>query len=517
MSFNSVSFLIFVCVSVILYYLVPKRIQWFTLFISGMFYYIYSCKLRILYLFFTGISVYAFALILDKLNDRKSILKKEKNAKLLEKNKRQRKLAVFFCCIANLGLLYFLKYWNFTVDIFTDSSVLKFENIIMPLGVSFFIFQSIGYTVDVYRGKYKAQRNIFKFLLFVSFFPQMVQGPISRYNDLAPELYAERKIDFDNIRFGIQRIMWGYFKKIVIADRAGVAVDAIMKDVWSYSGSVKAFSILMYCIQLYCDFSGGIDITVGVAQLFGIRLTENFKRPIFAHSLTEFWRRWHITLGAWMRDYVFYPLSLSKPFAKLGRFTRKYIKGKAGKIIPTSAATFIIYFLIGIWHGANFRYIAFGFWNGALITASLLLESVFIKVKAFLHIDSKKKWYRAFMILRTCFIVFIGRYITRAPRLKTAVLMIKDTFLDFNFADLRNNIFTSFGLMPIDYLVILLGVILILVIEFKQERGIEIRSTLAKQNSFVQWLAIFIPLVILFLFGVLRSEYISASFLYQVY
>lgn len=204
----------------------------------------------------------------------------------------------------------------------------------MPLGLSYFIFQSVGYVIDVYRGKLSAQKNPLKYGLFVSFFPQMVQGPISRYDQLAPQLLSQRSLDWRDLKLGIQLCLWGYFKKLVIADRAAVLVNAVITENCPYGGAIIASGILFYCIQLYCDFSGGIDITRGVARMFGIDMAENFRRPIFAMSLTEYWRRWHITLGAWMRDYVFYPLSLSKTFGKLSRWARTHIKGTGGKILP---------------------------------------------------------------------------------------------------------------------------------------------------------------------------------------
>lgn len=160
--------------------------------------------------------------------------------------------------------------------------------------------------------------------------------------------------------------MWGYFKKLVIAERAAVLVDTVLAHYYNYSGSVIMAAIFFYCIQLYCDFSGGIDITRGVAEMFGIELAENFRRPLYATSLADYWRRWHMTLGQWMRDYLFYPLTLSKPLGKLGKWTRRHIPGKLGKLIPAALATFVVYFVIGIWHGANFRYIVFGLWNGTL-------------------------------------------------------------------------------------------------------------------------------------------------------
>ena len=266
---------------------------------------------------------------------------------------------------------------------------------------------------------------------------------------------------------------------------------------------------------MLANFSGGIDITRGVAKLFGIDLAENFRRPLYATSLTDFWRRWHITLGTWMRDYLFYPLSLSKPFGKLGKLTRRHIKGKLGKILPTSLATFLVYLVIGIWHGANWRYIAFGFWNGGIITLSLLLSPRFYRWKQSLHINDTSRGWHLFRLVRTNVIVFFGRYITRAPRFLTAVWMAKETLLHPQFADLANGTLLTLGLTAQDYVVLLLSVAVLLLAEWYQETHGEIRPALEKQSPFVQWVCIALPLVVLFCFGVLRAEYISSTFLYQ--
>ena len=310
-------------------------------------------------------------------------------------------------------------------------------------------------------------------------------------------------------------MLWGYFKKLVIADRAAVLVSSVLDHPWDHSGSILAVGVLFYCIQLYGDFSGGIDITRGVAKLFGIDLAENFRRPLYATSLMDFWRRWHITLGTWMRDYLFYPLSLSKPFGKLGKLTRRHIKGKLGKILPTSLATFLVYLVIGIWHGANWRYIAFGFWNGGIITLSLLLSPRFYRWKQSLHIDDTSRGWHLFRLVRTNVIVFFGRYITRAPRFLTAVWMAKETLLHPQFADLANGTLLTLGLTAQDYVVLLLSVAVLLLAEWYQETHGEIRPALEKQSPFVQWVCIALPLVVLFCFGVLRAEYISSTFLYQ--
>ena len=216
-----------------------------------------------------------------------------------------------------------------------------------------------------------------------------------------------------------------------------------------------------------------------------------------------------------MRDYLFYPLSLSKPFGRLGKFTRKHIQGKLGKILPTSLATFIVYFVIGIWHGANWRYIAFGFWNGGIITLSLLLAPRFYQWKQALHINDKSKGWHFFQLVRTNLIVFFGRYITRAPRFLTAVWMAKETVLHPHWADLTNGTLLTLGLTVRDYLVLLLSVAVMLLAEWYQETRGEIRPVLEKQSPFVQWVAIVVPLVVLFCFGVLRAEYISSDFIYK--
>ena len=245
-----------------------------------------------------------------------------------------------------------------------------------------------------------------------------------------------------------------------------------------------------------------------------IDMAENFRRPIFAMSLTEYWRRWHITLGAWMRDYVFYPLSLSKTFGKLSRWARTHIKGTGGKIFATSLATFIVYLIIGIWHGANFRYIAFGLWNGVLITASLLLERTFLRWKSALHINDKSAAWRVFMTLRTMLLVFIGRYFTRSPRLRCVFRFLKTTVLHPQPSQLFDGTLLSFGLAKTDFLVIALGLAVLLTLECFQERGVQIRAALEKRPGFVQWLAVTALLLAVLLLGVFRAGYIPSGFIY---
>ena len=305
MSFTSLPFLVLVLVSVGGYYLLPKKGQWVALLAASMVFYCVGGGKTVLYVFYTAATVYVSGRLLGHFNALRRAAPKEERKAITAKYKPYRRGVVLFACLANFVLLYILKYWNFTAELLqpladqvSPGSQIPLSELVLPLGISYFIFQSVGYVIDVYRDKYQPEKNFAKLLLFVSFFPQMVQGPIGRFDQLAPQLLAQRSADYTNLKYGIQLMMWGYFKKMVIADRAAVLVNTVLDDPWSYSGSILAVGVLFYCIQLYGDFSGGIDIARGVARMFGIDLAENFRRPIFSTSLTDFWRRWHITLGA---------------------------------------------------------------------------------------------------------------------------------------------------------------------------------------------------------------------------
>ena len=516
MNFFSLSFLLMLAGSLLLYYVVPLRLRWYVLLGVSLGFYLLGGVSAGLFLLFTAGTNYAGGMLLSRMNSKRASIPAERKKEEEQRIKSHKRWVLILDLLLNFGLLFMVKYWNFTAQSLSGLvGALPTVDWIMPVGLSFYMFQSVGYVVDCYRGKYAAEKNFLKFSLFVSFFPQMVQGPISRFDQLQPQLIQGHKWNADHVKYGIQLALWGYLKRMLLADRAAVVVNAIFDAPEQYGGFFYAFGVLFYCIQLYCDFSGGIDITRGVAQMFGIDLAENFRRPFYATSLADYWRRWHITLGSWMRDYVFYPLSFSKPFAKLGRWARKHFKGKVGKVIPTAAATFVVYLIIGIWHGANFRYIAYGFYNGIIMTSSVLLAGTYAKWKKALHIRDKSPLFTLFCILRTTAIVFVGRYITRAPRLLLGLQMLRKTLTSPCLYQLRDGTIWNLGLSLTDYLVVALGFLAMLCLEWKQEKGMEIRKTLERKHPFVQWLWLFLPLVLLCIFGIFRDSGSQVEFIYQ--
>ncbi len=515
MSFVSLRFFAFLGIGLGLYYTILKRFQWIWLLFLSYVFYSFGGITAMGYLLLTTLTTYISGMYLQKANDKIQSQKKDVNK--VKKWKQQKKQFVFLTLLCNFGILFFLKYWQTVVNVlhYRTGILLPSLELVLPLGLSFYMFQSIGYVIDVYRGKYPAEKNILKYALFVSFFPQMVQGPISRFGDLKKELYQKHAFDFTSIEAGLRLMLWGYFKKLLIADRASVVVNTIFDGYTGYAGSVILFGVILYYIQLYCDFSGGIDITRGVARLFGVHLIENFKRPIFSTSLQDYWRRWHMSLGAWMKDYVFYPLSLSKPFLKLGSFVRKHIKGKAGQVLPVSMATFVVYFLIGIWHGANFKYIVFGLWNGILITLSILLTPFFIKIKKKLNIEDKNPIYHGFMVLRTFLIVLIGRYMTRAKNVTAMWQMLKLTVTSFSLKALTSKTLMTLGIEKKDYLVILCGTLLLLLVEFLEEKEIDVSAKSKKLPVIVQVVGMFLFIGAIVVLGVYKDDYIASEFIYK--
>lgn len=355
MSFISLYFLLFLVVVFMAYYIVSKKYRWIVLLIASYVFYLLNDLRAVIFIILTTLTIYFSARKIKSLTEEQKRFFADKDETWLEENKktyskkfrRKRKALLVVTLIFNFGVLFFLKYFSYLADAF--ASLINVEplglEILLPLGISFYMFQSIGYLIDVYYNKIEPEKNVFKFALFVSFFPQVIQGPISRYKQLAPQLIDGNDFDSKSIKSGVLLMLWGYFKKLVIADRANLLYQAVMENYTNYQGAEIFVAMLCFVLKLYCDFSGGIDIASGTAKILGIDLTPNFKRPFFALSVTEYWRRWHITLGAWMKDYVLYPLTLSKGYNRFIRSCKKTLRGGGSKQSYSNGTCNVLCFL----------------------------------------------------------------------------------------------------------------------------------------------------------------------------
>lgn len=467
MSLTSLLFLIFVIGGIIIYYCAPPKIQWIILLcMSMLFYYSYSREIPI-YLILSIISVYFLA---NKIEG--------------ESAKRKRKRYLLTGLITNFGILALTKYAGFVLDILSVTDAGKSISIIAPLGISFYTFQITGYLLDVYWKREKAEKNILKLALFTIYFPQIIQGPISKYKQLGKKLTDQHEFRYDNIKLGCQLIVWGYFKKIVIADTAAVAAGTVFGNADNYFGISVLVGVLCYCAQLYGDFSGGIDVIRGVSQLFGIEMIDNFRQPFCSQSISEFWRRWHISLGTWMKDYVFYPFSLSKVMTKFGQWSRRKLGKQIGRKLPICLGNLLVFFLVGVWHGPSWHFIVYGLYNGLIIAVSSLLEPLYDKIYRITGLNREARNFQLFRIIRTFILVNIGWYFDNTKNLADSFVLLKNTFI-VSGIDLAGG--TYLGLTFFQYGIILIGVFVLLIVGIIKEKGCGVREQIDKLPLLVQW------------------------------
>jgi len=537
-SYTSFHFLIFICLIFCVYFLFPsKKYQWTVLLAASYVFYLLAGYRYAFFVLFTTISTYASAIVIDRIaakaKEELKIHKQEwdRDQKRAFKNQIGKKKRVIMVCtlVVNFGILGFLKYFNFFAGSLNDllaGSGISFSiptlRLILPLGISFYTFQSMGYLVDVYREKFPAERNLAKFSLFVCYFPQIIQGPISFYNQLAHQLYEEHRFCFTRFKHGCELILWGFLKKVVIADRAIIAINVAVNSYQRFGGTTLFFALFLYALQLYADFSGGIDISRGVSQILGIELAQNFRRPYFATTIDDYWRRWHITLGAWMKEYVFYPIALSKRFTGVSKKIRatKFGATKAGvhlaKVLPTSFASLIVFLLVGIWHGASWKYVAFGLWNGGVIMLSTILEPQFQALTSALRIRAEALWFRIFQIFRTFLIVLVGYVFDIAPSFRSAMYMIGKMISGQNFTLFFSDL-NSLSLIKYDYLIILFGMLTMFVVSFLQERNsaTTLRQILDQKHFLVRYTLILVGILVLLVFGIYGPEFEPSAFVYM--
>lgn len=528
MLFTSYEFLLFLLIVFTVYYLIPKKWQWKFLLLASYVFYFTAGKTYLLYIGATTITTYLAA---RKIQDRKDAFKASFDAVkqgLTREEKKQKKEAekkhqfrlMLVCLLFNLGILAVIKYTNFTISningilhAFGSEKTLSFVNLVIPMGISFYTFQSLGYLIDVYQGKIKAERSLGKFALFVSFFPQLVQGPISRYSDLAESLYTEHKADYRTITLGLERILWGFFKKLVIADRMLVAVNAIIKDTETYNGAFAFVGMLFYALELYADFTGGIDITIGTAQTLGITVTENFNRPYFSKSIKEYWKRWHITMGTWFTDYIFYPLSICKSMQKLSKFSRKHFGEQIGKRIPVYLASFIVWFTTGIWHGANWNFIAWGIGNFVVIMISQELEPLYYRFHSRFRVQGKT-WFKMFQVVRTVLIMSCLRMFDCYRDVPLTFKMFGSMFTKFSVKSLTGAAFLGLGLTVWDYAILLVGALLLFTVSMLGRSG-SVREKIAGfafPVRFLIWYGLFLTVLV---FGAYGIGYSASQFIYN--
>ncbi|MCF0228509.1 MAG: MBOAT family protein [Parasporobacterium sp.] len=527
MSLVSIQFLLFLIILIIVYFIVPKRLQWWVLLAANVVFYAFSGVSYLAYILITSAAAFIAGMALEKTSLQGQQLVAEAADSDRKKSVKaaitsRKKLIVAGAVVISMGIWGVLKYANFFIDninsvgrLFGGAGNLEPVNLILPLGISFYTFNAVGYLIDIYRNKYRCERNFLKFFTYISFFPHIIEGPFSRYDRLSSNLFSGHRFSFDRLRYGALRVCWGYFEKTIIADKVGVTVETVFNNFRGYSGLNIAFAMVMYCIQLYADFQGYMDIVCGICEILGIELDENFRQPYFARSIDEFWRRWHLTLGTWFKDYIFYPVSMSRAGQKMGRAARKKWGAKMGKLVPGYFAMIFVWTTTGLWHGASWTYVIWGWLNMIAILSTMQFQDSYNKAKARLGIKTEGWAWQGILIIKTFCLVCLFRFFSYSGDLSAAVNIIGHTFSHF-FTNLPGNLSGLFaGMEWKNIIAACAGILMLFVLDVIKEKGKwqEVREKCPLIVRDIIWIVLIVSLILL----AGNQSDLQGGFMYAIY
>lgn len=497
MSLTNSSFFLFLLITVIIYYAFRGKLQKYVLLFASIVFYLQVVTVNktkiLLVLAYVVLVTYFGALFIDQCKG------------------KLRTLAAVVSVGALIAVLSVMKYlYNIAglllslFQIGKDISWLQFASV---MGISYFTLSAIGYLIDVYWESYKAEKNPFNIGLFVLYFPQLISGPVTRYPQMKVQFEEGHPLEYRNITYGMRRMAWGYFKKLVISERFAIVKATVFADFQSYSGIRIVFSAICFAVQLYTDFSGCMDIVLGASKLFGIKLPENFNGPFLSRTVQEFWQRWHITLGQWFKDYVMYPIQISKPFVKLGKVCKKHFGKKIGKKIPMHLAMFTLWFLIGLWHGGIAVYfVASAFAPFLLLICSDWLQPLFTYIIKKCRINTECYSYRMFQRIRTALLICTCWIFICADLVRNGLQVLKHIVTNFIVLGAPEATLDLYGLSVRDMELMIAGLLLLVAEHYCLCKKSSLFEEMDKQNKLVKYAAIYAEILIILFYGMVGNS-----------
>ncbi len=509
MSLISFSFLLFCIITILIYFIVPKKFQWIILLISSICFLFYKNLniYTIIQSLIVLLSSYSFGILIEKF-----------------RNEKKSKIFLLIGIFIILAQLIYLKYTNVFLRSFNlifSLFNIKYRFILLSnkpvlIGISYYSLIMISYLIDIYRRACESQKNIFKCALFMSYFPILTSGPFIRYDNIKDKLYSQHKFNYSLMCKGLIRILWGLFKVIVISQRLGYFVDTVYGNIYTYIGFYIVIATLFFTLQLYTNFSGSIDIIMGISEIFGIDLPENFRAPFFSKTITEFWRNWHITLGAWLKDYIFYPLLKSNFIQALTHKCKNKFGKKIGKKIPLYICLFIMWILIGIWHGGDYTFII---GSGILQFVFILIEDIFgtiiIKINDKLGINMKTFSYKLYQVIRTYLLFSFAMIFFRADSVINALETIRFMFVWNPWILFDHTSLYAAGLDRYDFGVLIISLVALFIVDIGIKKFDSVRDKLLQQNIVFRWGVIYLLLFVIIIFGCYGVDYNPSSFIYR--
>ena len=508
MSITSVNFFIILVLSVGIYYILPKTCQWYALLVySGLFFCASSTTVTGLYLVGSVVITWICA---------KMILR-------YRENKHKKAFATLISgIIINVGILATLKYSNFFIQninrvLAWGGGALRFEEVKWPapMGISFYTLMAVGYLVDSYWGTMEPSGNVLKTALFIGYYPQLISGPITRYNEIKEQLYSGHAFKYKNIAFGVQRILYGVFKKIVISSRAEILVNAIYADVEMYDGFYLWIAMFLFMVQLYTDFSGCMDIIIGASECYGIILPENFRTPFASKTVQEYWQRWHATLGAWLKDYILYPILRTQLWKNMTKWIKAHIGKKASKQIPSYLGMLCVWLLIGLWHGGNWKFIiGMGLWFWGCIALESVLDPYCKRLKSWLGIDESTYTWQLFQSVKVFILVSVGNVFFRMDSLRSSIHVLRLSVSHLNPWIFFDGSLAQLGITYGDINILLIGIVILCIAGHLQNEYGSAREWIQKQFLPFRWFIWLVLFAIILVYGNYGPEYDAASFIY---
>lgn len=524
MTILSMGFIAFLVITLLVYYLVPSKVQWIVLLIASfIFYFATTTPYTFAYIIICVVTVYTATIKMEKQNE---CITKEETNNIIKKRKYIYLIALFIC----VGMLAALKYTNFllgNLGLLTNTLGINYKirevQWVASLGISFYTLQMVGYLTDVYWRISKAEKNIAKLTLFNCYFPQMISGPISRYNQISGELFQKHSFCWRSIYLGFLRILIGFCKKLVISEHLIQATTVIYSNPVDYGGIFIWIGTALYVIQIYADFSGCMDIVMGASECFGIYLPENFKTPFCSTTIQEFWQRWHITLGTWLKDYIMFPILRSKLWNQYSKKIKSFFGKKAAKTIPVFTGMLILWLGMGLWHGGGWNYIGEGLWFWCVIVLGQVTQKYFEKFCTLCRISIQGKMWYIFRCIRTTFIYAIGALFFRAKNLSVAIQMLQTAFSIAHIKSSSQKLFPiictldeQLGTTTLIWTVcsICIGIVIMVILGKMEKEGRTIRTWIIGRGYFVNGIIIYILLFIIFIFGAYGPGYSASEFIY---
>lgn len=523
--FDFTYLIVFLPIVMVVYQVLPKRFRWAALLLASYVFFWCISNYLITYLLVSTVSIYVIGrrigtLVATRAEQKKLATKEERPA--VERTYTHKiRLTLALGLVINIGMLAACKYLLFAertanslLHLLGMATVIDIPPIAAPIGISFYTLIAASYLIDVTRGTIQADNNLGRVALFLSFFPQIFEGPICRYKDTTEQLMAGVSITSTSLFAGSLRILWGFAKKSIIADRLNLYVKNVFAAPDAYDGGMIALAAVLYTIQLYCDFSGAIDVALGSARMFNITMPENFRQPFFSRTAAEFWQRWHITLGTWFKDYVYYPISLSKFSKRITSTLRKRIGNRYGPLVASSIALFAVWLGNGIWHGAGYQYIFFGLYYFVLIVSGSLILPVVQKATDAIGINRESWWYRGIQMLRTLILVFIGELFFRAEGLRAGLTMFGKMVNNFTLDSFTNGTVFATGIDGADFVALAFGIVVILVVGIIKERGTVILERIFTIPTALRWSIWIFLCVSIVIFGAYGGQYAPVDPIY---